>query len=210
MKQVSVTLVSVVNCYFKPLSWYKWIKSFKINWNCNLLLIIFSISLLIVLSKTISQKVLEESYDSLLGLGIIIDVKTLKCNGQWPNSIHILVIPINFLKYAASSTILLKCFYNNLSGSGVDKLLHFVIALINSSSENKLYFVTFLLGISSSKSESIWWFCTILKDRWRACHKLLSSIYSQPLYWIASIAGSLCFLTQSISFYSPQFLLAIS
>ena len=155
----------MVNCYFRPLSWHKWIKSFKINWNCNLLLMIFSISLLIVLSKTIDQKVLEESYDSLLGLGIIIDVKTLKCNSQWPNSIHILAILMNFLKYAASLTILLRCFYNNLSGSGINELLYFMIALINSSSENKLYLVTFLLEISSSKFESIWWFCTVLKNR---------------------------------------------
>ena len=41
---------------------------------------IFLINLLIVLSKTIGQKVLEESYDSLLGLGIMMDIETLKCN----------------------------------------------------------------------------------------------------------------------------------
>jgi len=42
----------------------------------------FLINLLIVLSKTIGQKALEESYDSLLGLGIMMDIETLKCDGQ--------------------------------------------------------------------------------------------------------------------------------
>ena len=124
---------------------------------------------------------------------------------------HILAILINFLKHAAFSTILLRCLYNNnLSRLGVDELLYFVIALMNSSSENGLYFITFLLGISSSKSKSIWRFCAILKDKWRVYYKLSSLIHGWPLYWIASIAGSLYFLTQFMSFYGPQFLLAIS
>jgi len=56
-------------------------KFLEIDWNCNLLLITFSISLLIMLSKMIGLKALEELYDSLLGLGIIMDVETLKFNG---------------------------------------------------------------------------------------------------------------------------------
>ena len=46
---------------------------------------IFLISLPIVLSKIIGQKVLGESYDFLLGLEIIMDVETLRYDGQWPN-----------------------------------------------------------------------------------------------------------------------------
>jgi len=57
-------------------------KSLEINWNCNLLLMIFLISLPIVLSKIIGQKVLGKSYDFLLGLEIIMDVETLKYDGQ--------------------------------------------------------------------------------------------------------------------------------
>ena len=57
-------------------------KSLEIDWNYNLLPIIFLISLPVVLSKKIGQKALEESYNSLLGLGIIMDVNTLKCIGQ--------------------------------------------------------------------------------------------------------------------------------
>jgi len=41
----------------------------------------FLISLPNILSKTIGLKALEESYDFLLGLEIMMDVKTLKCNG---------------------------------------------------------------------------------------------------------------------------------
>jgi len=44
----------------------------------------FSISLPIVLSKTIGQKDLEESYVTLLGLGMMMDNDTLKCDGQCP------------------------------------------------------------------------------------------------------------------------------
>ena len=42
----------------------------------------FSINLLIVLSRTIGLKVFRKLYNFLLGLGIMIDVETLKCDGQ--------------------------------------------------------------------------------------------------------------------------------
>ena len=41
----------------------------------------FSMSLPIVLSKTMGQKDLGESYNDLLGLGMIIDKDLLKCIG---------------------------------------------------------------------------------------------------------------------------------
>jgi len=50
--------------------------------NCNLSPMTFSINLPIVLSRTIGQKVLRKSYNFLLSLGIIMDVETLKCDGQ--------------------------------------------------------------------------------------------------------------------------------
>lgn len=155
IKWVSKIPVSVVEHCFRPPSWHKWMKLLEIVWNYNLLLMIFLISLLILLSKMMDWKVLEELYNSLLGLGIIMDVETLKCNGQWPNSMYVLVILINFLRHVAFLIILLKCLYDNLSGPGVNELLHYVIVFMNSSSENGLHFVTSLLGISSSKSEFI-------------------------------------------------------
>ena len=114
----------------------------------------FLINLPIVLSKTIGQKVLGKSYDSLLSLGIIIDIETLKYNSQWPNLMQVLAISMSFLRHTISLTYLLRCLHNNLSSSGVDKLLYFAIALVNSSSENRPYFITYLLGISSSKFKS--------------------------------------------------------
>ena len=170
----------------------------------------FLTNFLIVLSKIIGWKVLEKSYNSLLGLEIIIDIETLKRDSQWPNSIHVLAILISFQRYLTSLTHLLRCLHNSLSGPEVNELLHFAIVLINFSSENRLYFITCWLGISPSKSEFIWQFCTILNSRWRACHKLLSLIYGWLLYWIALIARSLYFLTQFMSSHSLQFLLAIS
>ena len=50
--------------------------------------------------------------------------------------IHILAILMSFLKHAMFLIILLKCLQDNLSSSGIDKLLYLAIELINSSSEN--------------------------------------------------------------------------
>jgi len=61
---------------------------------------------------------------------------------------------MNFLKHAASLTHLLRCFYDNLSELGVNELLHFAIALVNSSSEKGFHFVVGLFMISLSKSKS--------------------------------------------------------
>ena len=105
-----------------------------------------------------SQKVLEEleeSYDSLWGLGIMMDIETLKCNSQWPNSIHVLAMLINFMRHIAFLIYLLRYLYDNFSYPGVNGLLYFAMALVNFSSKNGLYFITCLLGISSSKSKSI-------------------------------------------------------
>ena len=148
-----------------------------------------------MLSRTIGQKALGKLYNFLLGLGIMMDVETLKCDSQWSNLMHALVMSIDFLKHVMSLTYLLRCLHNNLSGSRVYELLHFIMELVNSSSENGLYFITCLLGISFSKSKSIWWFWAVLSNICRACHKSLSLMHEWPLCWIASMAGSFHFLT---------------
>ena len=61
----------------------------------------FSINLLIVLSRTISLKVFRKLYNFLLGLGIMIDVETLKCDGQWPKSMYASAMLMNFLRHTA-------------------------------------------------------------------------------------------------------------
>lgn len=53
-------------------------KLFEIDWNWSLLPMTFSMSLPKVLRRIISQKDLRESYNSLLGFGLIIDMDILK------------------------------------------------------------------------------------------------------------------------------------
>ena len=76
---------------------------------------------------------------------MIMNVEILKCDGQYPNSMHTLAISINFLRQTASLTYLLKCLYTTLSSPGVDELLHFTMALMNFSSEKGPHFLTGLL-----------------------------------------------------------------
>ena len=55
-------------------------------------------------------------------------------------------------KYTLLLTIYLRCLYDNLSGLGVDKLLHLVIELMNSSSKKGTQDVGAMLGIPSKAS----------------------------------------------------------
>ena len=144
-------LALVVEHYFKSPSWHGWMKFFEIDWNCNLLLMTFLMSLPIVLSNMMSLNALEELYNSLLGLEIIMDVETLEYVGQWPSSKYASVILIIFLKHLLSLIILLKCLHDNLSGLGVDELLYLLMELMNSASENSFQVVIHFLRISSKR-----------------------------------------------------------
>ena len=126
-------------------------KFFEIDWNCNLLLMTFLMSLPIVLSNMMGLNALEESYSSLLGLEIIMDVEILEYVGQWPSSKYASVILIIFLKHLLSLIILLKCLHDNLSGLGVDELLYLLMELMNSASENSFQVVIHFLRISSKR-----------------------------------------------------------
>jgi len=79
---------------------------------------------------------------------MVMVVETLKCEGQCLNSMHVLAMLINFLRHATFLTYFLRCLYDNLSGSRVYELLYLAIALVNSSSEKKLHFITGLFAIS--------------------------------------------------------------
>ena len=117
---------------------------------------------------------------------------------------------ICFLRHIVSLIHLLRYLHDKLSSSRVDELLHFVIALVNSSSKKEFYFIVGLLIISSSKSKLISWLWAKLKEKWSAYQRSLSLIYRWLLYWIALMARSFHFLTQFISFQGLYFLLAIS
>ena len=104
----------------------------------------------------------------------------------------------------------LICLQDSLSDLGINELLYFKITLVNSSSENGFHCVIGLLGISSSNSVLIWWFCAELNDKWRACHRSSNLRHSQPLYWMASMARSLHLFTQFIDSQGLEFLFEIS
>ena len=123
---------------------------------------------------------------------------------------HALTILMKLLRHELLLTMTLRYLQDNLLGLGVEALLHLLMELLNSSSENRVHWVTGLFGISSNKSILTWWFCTELNNMWRACHRLSSSKQGCLLYLIVSIAGSLHFLIQFMSFQEPLFLPTIS
>jgi len=139
MMYVRATSASVVDLNFKPPNWLGWMKLFEAVRNWSLLPITFSISLAIVLSRTIDLNDLEESYNVFLGLGMMTIIDLLKWEGQNPRLIHVLAMLMIILKQTSSLSMTLRWLHDNLSGSGVEKLLQLVIALLNSSLENEVY-----------------------------------------------------------------------
>ena len=75
--------------------------------------------------------------------------------------------------------------------------------------ENSIQSVVVLSEISSRKWISTSHAWVGLKELWKALYKSSSLIHGYPLYWMASTAGSLHFLTQFINSYGPHFLFAI-
>ena len=98
IRWVSTILASIIEYCFKPSSWHEWIAFLETAWNWSLLLMTFSINLPSVFNNTVDLNVFRELYKALLGLEIIINNKNLKCDGQWPNLIHILAILIKLFK----------------------------------------------------------------------------------------------------------------
>ena len=179
-------------------------------WNWKRLLIIFSTSFPIVLRRTIDQYDLGESNVALLGLGMTTVVEVLKWVSQYPSSMQTLAMSMNLPIQSSSLIIDLIWLHISLFGPGADELLHFLIVSIILFLENNFHWIVGLSGILSRKwvLTSLSW--AELKDLWRAFHRSTNSMHSHPLYWIASITGSLRFLTQFISFHGLQFLFAIS
>ena len=207
---IRVILVLVVDLNLRPPSWLGWIKSLDTVWNCSLSPMTFSISLPIVLRRTIGLNDLGESYDFLLGLGITIVVEVLKCNSQYPKLIHVLAIRTKVSRHSISSKIVLRWFHESLSGPGAEELLQLDNANLNSSLENSGQGTMGLLLISSRIDVSTWRLLAVLKVEWRAHHKSLISTYCWPLYLIVSITGHFFLLTQFISSHGPCLLLVIS
>jgi len=116
----------------------------------------FSISFPRVLSKTIGLNDLGESYDSLLGLGMITIDDILKLFGQYPKLIHALAILVMLVIQSPLFIMDLRCLHNSLSSPGVDKSLQLPKAILNSSFENKAQVEVCLLLILSKMLVSTW------------------------------------------------------
>ena len=122
-----------------------------------------------VLRRTIGLNNFEKSYDSLLDFRITIVVNILKWKGQWPSSKHVLAMLIIPFRHVLFLMIILRCLYESLLGSEVDKLLHLVIELMNSSSKKEAQSEDVIPGILSKIFISIWWSWAILNNKWKAC-----------------------------------------
>ena len=92
----------------------------------------FSISLPKVLRSTIGLKALVVLYDALLGLGMIIDIDSLKSWGQYPTKIHALAMFTILPRHVLSETRCLMCLHVTWSGPGADAFEHLAMASINS------------------------------------------------------------------------------
>ena len=180
---------------FQPPSWLGWIKLFNTMWNWSLSPMTFLINLPTVLSKTISQNDLGESYEDLLGLGIMIIVDFLKWDGQYSRSIHALVILMTHFKQLISWKMCLKWLYNNLSRPRVDELLQLAMVFLNFSLEKRAHGEGKKEVILSRTLISMLQWRAVLKNKCRAYQSSSMFKYSLLLYLIASIAGSLCLLT---------------
>jgi len=97
----------------------------------------------------IEQKDLGESYNGLLGLGMITIDNILKWFGQYPKLIHTLAILMTLLMQSSSFRMDLRCLYDSLSGPGVDELLHVPNAILNSFLEKRPHMDDCLFLISS-------------------------------------------------------------
>ena len=207
---IRATPVLMVDLNFKLPNWLGWIKSLAMAWNCILSPMTFSISFPRVLSKTIGLNDLDESYNNLFGLGMITIDDLLKWFGQYPKSIQVFAIFMTLAMQTSSFKMILRWLHDSLSSPGVNKLLQLPNAILNSSFKNSAQADTCLLPILSRILISTWQWRVVLKEKWRASHKLSSERHGWLSYLIASIAGNLRLLTQFMSSQGPRLLLATS
>ena len=210
MMWVSAVPASLVDLNFKPLSWLGWMKLLDTTMNCIHSAITFSMSLLRVLRRTIGQNAFRLSYNVLFSLGMTIMVEVLKYLGQWPKLMQASAMLMILERQSSFLMMSFQCCHNILLGPGVEESLHLWIADLNLYLENGFQTWQGLRSTSFRILKSTWRWRTVLKELWRAFHKLLGERHSVLLYLIASVAGSFLFLTQFISSQGPQLMFAIS
>ena len=113
-------------------------------------------------------------------------------------------------KHLSCLVMSFRCRQESLSGPGAEESLHFVIACLNSSLENRAHRAIGLWSISLRISMLVCRFCAVLKVLCRASYRLSGDKHSWLLCLMASVAGSHCLLIQLVSFQGLFLLLAIS
>ena len=83
---------------------------------------------------------------------MMINDNILKCNGQYPKLIHMLVMLTKLLRHISFLIIALRCFQDNLSSPRINKSLYLAIALLNFSVKKEFQVIVCLAEISSNKS----------------------------------------------------------
>jgi len=135
MRWVRKISTSIVEHCLIPPNWLEWMKLLEIKWNWSHSSMTFSISFFKIFRRTMQQNILGESYNTLLGLGMIMKDNFLKWDCQWLVLIHAFVILMILLRYLSFLINALRCFQEIQFGPGVDKLLHLIMVLLNSSLE---------------------------------------------------------------------------
>jgi len=148
---VRYNLVSIVEHYHIPPNWWESRNPLTDIWNCSQVLMTFSISFPVVSGRTMGQKDFGELYKSLFGLGMIIVLVDLKCNGQYSRFMHALAICMNFSKHLSLIIKDLRCLQEMWSGPRANKDEHLAIASLNSCLEKRGYSIKSTWGISLRK-----------------------------------------------------------
>jgi len=133
---VRVIPMSVVDLNFNPPSWLGWMKLLLTTVNWSLSATTFSMSLPIVLSRTIGRKAFGWLYKGLLGLGMMMVDEILKYSGQCPRLMQASAMLTILVRHESSLMINFKWCQVNLSGPSANESLHLLIANLNSLLEN--------------------------------------------------------------------------
>ena len=113
-------------------NWLKWMKSLEIKWNWSHLWMTFSIIFSKIFRKTMQKNTLGESYNTWLGLVMIIEDGFLKWDGQWLVLMHVFAILMILLRHLSFLITALRCFREIQSGLRVNELLYLIMMLLNS------------------------------------------------------------------------------
>ena len=88
----------------------------------------------IVLRRMMGLKDFRESYDSLLGLRMTMDIEILKWKGQWPNSKYMSAMLIILLRHTLFLTILLRCLHVICKSTCLENYIPAVMLPLNPTS----------------------------------------------------------------------------